>query len=127
MNLPENNRNSAAVQEYKQPLDFVSDFEGVQIYLDRVANLMQLYREMLDTDWDYEEEPRPYVMEAYWKRRELYFSQFEAIEILFLDALKEMTKTVKNAYDYCWKARKGETKQDGLHPGSSAEEHSARL
>lgn len=104
---------AATVREYKHPLDFMSDFEGVQFRLDMIGNLMFLYREMLDTDWSHEEKPEPYVMEAYWKRRELYFSQFEAIEILFQNALGEMSAIVKNAYDYCWKARKAGEKHDG--------------
>ena len=112
MKLSDNHKSAATVREYKCPLEFMSDFEGVQIFLGRVANLMQLYREMLDTDWSDQEEPAPYVMELYWKRRDLYFSQFEAIEILFLDALQEMTEVVKNAYDYYWKARKAEAMQD---------------
>ena len=95
---------AATVREYKHPLDFMSDFEGVQFRLDMIGNLMLLYREMLDTDWSHEDKPEPYVMEAYWKRRGLYFSQFEAIE---------MSEIVKNAYDYCWKARKAGEKHDG--------------
>lgn len=113
MQVTKNCEEAATVREYKQPLEFVSDFEGVQFRLDMIGNLMFLYREMLDTDWSHEEEPEPYVMEAYWKSRGLYFSQFEAIEILFQNALGEMSEIIKNAYGYCWKARKAEEKCDG--------------
>ena len=104
---------AATVREYKHPLEFMADFEGVQFRLDMIGNLMLLYREMLDTDWSHEEEPEPYVMEEYWKRRGLYFSQFAAIEVLFLQSLKEMAEIVEAGYQYCRKARKQGGVQNG--------------
>lgn len=113
MKLSDNLENTAAAQEHKHPIDFMADFEGVQICFDRVANLCQLYREMLDDDWNTEKSPAPYIMELYWKRRELYFSQFEAIELLFLDALKDMKEIVKKGYEYCWSMKEQRGDQDG--------------
>ena len=113
MKLSDNHESTVAKQDYKQPFDFVSDFEWAQSCFDRVANLMELYHEMLEADWSNDEDPAPYIMERYWKRRGLYFSQFEAIESLFRKALGEMADIVKNSYDYCWKLKREGEAQDG--------------
>ena len=113
MKLSDNHENAVAKREYERTFDFVSDFEWAQSCFDRVANLMELYHEMLEADWSNDEDPAPYIMERYWKRRGLYFSQFEAIKILFQETLGEMADIVKNSYDYCWKLKKEGKAQDG--------------
>ena len=113
MTTSEKGHNSAAVPNYSKVFDITSDFEAVQICFNRVANLCQVYHEMLENDLSTEENPDPYVVAAYWKRRALYFSQFEAIEILFQNALKEMTETVQKSYAYCWELKE----QGGKHNG----------
>jgi len=101
MESSNNNQNTTMALEHRDTFDLVSDFEAIQICFERVANLIQLYREMIEHEWGTSVKTEPYMIELLLKRRELHFSSFEAIEILFNSTLGEMAEAVNKGYRYC--------------------------